>query len=113
MHQEYVWKQPKIIENGSKTFGNDIYSIHAGNHISGVSNEFKDENRNFYVWGGKTMIETISQSSTVRGSETTHGFGAHSRGGSQNTSGIILLDTLTEFSQPFMLALGYDNIAML
>ena len=75
-------RKPKIVENVTTNFGNNIYRIHAGNYASGASTDFGKENRNFYIWGGKTMIETISNSSTIKGSESTHGLGAHCRGGS-------------------------------
>ena len=66
--------------------------------MSGVSIDFGAENRAFYVWGGKSMIETISQSALVQGSQCMGGFGAYGRGGSQNAEGITMIDYLTEGS---------------
>jgi hypothetical protein len=63
----------------------DVYDIHIGNFISGVSTELGGGLfRNFYIWGGKNIIEIISSSANVHASETSHGFGAYGRGGSQN-----------------------------
>ena len=111
MQHDYICKEPRILQSVTSTFGNDICSIHAGDHISSAS--VGTDQKDFYVWGGKTMIETAALSSTIRGSETAHGSSAHSRGGSQNTAGIVLLDTLTEFSEPYLLSVAYENIAII
>lgn len=91
------YMKPRIVGSISSKFRNELYDIQCGNFISGVSIDF-GKHKNFYAWGGKTIIGTISSAATVHGSETVHGGSAHARGGSQNVDGITLLDTQTEYS---------------
>jgi len=58
------------------------------------------------------MIESVSINSTIHGSELKGG-GIHSRGGSQNTSGMVILDTTSETSSPKMLVMGYGSSVIL
>ena len=89
-------RNPKIILDVTNNFRRDIFDIHIGNFISGVSTELGGGLfRNFYIWGGKNIIEIVSSSANVQASETSHGFGTYGRGGSQNNKGITLIDTIT------------------
>ena len=97
----------------SRTFGNQLYSIHTGNHISGISVELGNQNRNFYQWGGQSIIDMITKYSRTNGAEIDNSCGVHCKGGSQNTSDVCLIDSITTLSKPYMLTMAYENIAIL
>ena len=90
-----------------------MYSICAGDYVSGLSVDFGAEVRNFHMWGGNTIIEKVGAPTMNKGQESSHGMAVHCKGGSLGAKGIFLIDTLTEENQPFSMYLGHSNIVSL
>ena len=105
--------RPKLNTSLVRQHRDNIYQIQAGDNFIGISTDYAEKFKNFYMYGGKNIIWLVSQQSNFLGWETWHGLLAYGRGGSQNADGIALLDTLTEQSQPYMMKMAYKNIAIL
>lgn len=97
----------------TQKFRNDVFNIQAGNSLSGMGTDYGQSFKNFYMWGGDNTIYRISKNANVKGSETFHGLEAFAKGGSQNTDGLALIDTLSVGTQAHMMKMAYDNIAVL
>jgi hypothetical protein len=77
-------------------------SIFAGNKYSAITIDTKSTmlGKKFYCWGGKHMIDTVSQSAKIQGSVYEYKTGTYSRGGANNTEGVSIIDQQTDESHP-------------
>ena len=112
MQHQFTHSTPKIVQHVSSAYANSIFKIHAGNHISAVSTLVGAKGKNFYSWGGNSMIETAARSSTVRDQELSLESG-QARGGGETATGVALVDTASQEAAPQMLACAYDNMVIL